>query len=339
LDTSHEAISYDLTSVHPIPCPHCRCCCCSQVQFGADSNAARAFASLCSSLPTLLSACPELTAALVVQNSVTAGMTVQGGDAAAVKPAAVVTAVTETGAPTAAAPRVTAVTEVGGPAAAEAEGRVGVGLSDPMLLAARAACLQLYRVAAVTVTDVLSRAVLVQHGRQQLPTAATGAASSLTAVDTSNLAAVDSRYQDLAAMDARENKTASGNYAAGCLSAGDTNDLAAVDGRCQGLAAVDTTDLTAVDASDSSLAAVDSRHQELAAVGTRDLSASAVIQLPYAHYSLVGEDGRPLERPDKHPFALSRVMYDARCVVVWRAAAGCVPVTQCCVVGCVGSVR
>jgi hypothetical protein len=39
-----------------------------------------------------------------------------------------------------------------------------------------------------------------------------------------------------------------------------------------------------------------------------------VLPLPYAHYSLVRGDGRPLERPDKHPFALSRVVYDARWV-------------------------
>jgi hypothetical protein len=37
-----------------------------------------------------------------------------------------------------------------------------------------------------------------------------------------------------------------------------------------------------------------------------------VLPLPYGHYSLVHADGRPLQRPDKHPFALSRVFYDAR---------------------------
>jgi hypothetical protein len=46
-----------------------------------------------------------------------------------------------------------------------------------------------------------------------------------------------------------------------------------------------------------------------------DADSDALVQvlpLPYAHYSLVRADGRPLERPDKHPFALSRVVYDAR---------------------------
>lgn len=33
--------------------------------------------------------------------------------------------------------------------------------------------------------------------------------------------------------------------------------------------------------------------------------------LPYATYSLVTADGRPLERQDKHPFAFSRVAYSA----------------------------
>jgi hypothetical protein len=50
-----------------------------------------------------------------------------------------------------------------------------------------------------------------------------------------------------------------------------------------------------------------------AAAGVDDADALvAVLPLPYAHYSLVRADGRPLERPDKHPFALSRVVYDAR---------------------------
>lgn len=39
---------------------------------------------------------------------------------------------------------------------------------------------------------------------------------------------------------------------------------------------------------------------------------AGAIALPYAHYSLVSEDGRPLERPEKHPFALTRVHYDSR---------------------------
>jgi hypothetical protein len=51
--------------------------------------------------------------------------------------------------------------------------------------------------------------------------------------------------------------------------------------------------------------------ESLMGAGSRDL-VSAVIPLPYAHYRLVREDGRALERPDKHPFALSRVLYDAR---------------------------
>jgi hypothetical protein len=39
---------------------------------------------------------------------------------------------------------------------------------------------------------------------------------------------------------------------------------------------------------------------------------AAALPLPYVHYSLVAADGRPLERPDKHPFALTRVLYDAK---------------------------
>jgi hypothetical protein len=55
----------------------------------------------------------------------------------------------------------------------------------------------------------------------------------------------------------------------------------------------------------------------LNAEGGRYLAAkmelgAAVIPLPYAHYRLVHEDGRAVERPDKHPFALSRVLYDPR---------------------------
>jgi hypothetical protein len=47
-----------------------------------------------------------------------------------------------------------------------------------------------------------------------------------------------------------------------------------------------------------------------------DPTTTAVIPLPYAHYRLVTSEGWQLERPDKHPFALSRVLYDARCVCV-----------------------
>jgi hypothetical protein len=36
---------------------------------------------------------------------------------------------------------------------------------------------------------------------------------------------------------------------------------------------------------------------------------SLALSLPYAHYQLVTADGRPLERPHKHPFCFSRVMY------------------------------
>lgn len=273
----------------------------------------------------MLSACPQLAAALVVQDSMTTGPAGQG-NAAALEPAATVTSVAKAEAPEAAA--ATAM-----PAAVEDP--ADAGLSDPMSLAATAACLLLYQVAAVTVTDVLTGAVAGQavHSEKQLPTAAgkvegmrlttvdgSGAGISQAAVDTRDLAAADSRCPDLPAVsDASDSSVA----------AVGTRDLAAVDSRRQDLvavgtrdlAAIDTRDLAAVDASDSRLAAVDSRHQELAAVGTRDLSASAVIPLPYAHYSLVGEDGRPLERPDKHPFALSRVMYDARCGMVWHGAA------------------
>jgi hypothetical protein len=277
------------------------------------------------------------------------------GNAAALQPAATVTSLANAEAPEAAA--ATAM-----PAAVEDP--AGEGLSDPMLLAATAACLQLYQVAAVTVTDVLTGAVAGQalHSEKQLPTAAgevegmrlttvdgSGAGISQAAVDTRDLAAADSRCPDLpavsdasdssmAAVDTRD-LTAADSHCPDLPAVSDasdssvaavgTRDLAAVASRRQDLAAVgtrdlaaiDTRDLAAVDAADSCLAAVDSRHQELAAVGTRDLSASAVIPLPYAHYSLVGEDGRPLERPDKHPFALSRVMYDARCGMVWHGAA------------------
>ena len=35
------------------------------------------------------------------------------------------------------------------------------------------------------------------------------------------------------------------------------------------------------------------------------------IEVPYKLYRLVGADGSPAERADKHPFAMSRVYYDA----------------------------
>jgi hypothetical protein len=38
------------------------------------------------------------------------------------------------------------------------------------------------------------------------------------------------------------------------------------------------------------------------------------LPLPYAHYCLVTEEGVPVERPDKHPFAMARVIHDARSV-------------------------
>lgn len=50
----------------------------------------------------------------------------------------------------------------------------------------------------------------------------------------------------------------------------------------------------------------------LAVTAAFNPTANAVIPLPYAHYKLVGGDGGAVERPDKHPFALSRVLYDAR---------------------------
>jgi hypothetical protein len=51
--------------------------------------------------------------------------------------------------------------------------------------------------------------------------------------------------------------------------------------------------------------------------------STAAIPLPYAYYRLVGEDGQQIERPDKHPFALSRVLYDARCAGLCHAVACC----------------
>jgi hypothetical protein len=56
-----------------------------------------------------------------------------------------------------------------------------------------------------------------------------------------------------------------------------------------------------------------SQNAVAAAAGVADADAQVqVLPLPYAHYSLVRADGRPLERPDKHPFSLSRVVYDPR---------------------------
>lgn len=76
------------------------------------------------------------------------------------------------------------------------------------------------------------------------------------------------------------------------------------------------TSLSAADAPSSTAVAAVLPDQPAAVTTTTATAATAnaVIPLPYAHYQLVGEDGRPLERPDKHPFALSRVLYDARCV-------------------------
>jgi hypothetical protein len=62
----------------------------------------------------------------------------------------------------------------------------------------------------------------------------------------------------------------------------------------------------------SDLTAQGSSKQDLAVADSDKLEVSAVIPLPYEHYRLVGEDGRQIERPDKHPFALSRVLYDSR---------------------------
>jgi len=84
---------------------------------------------------------------------------------------------------------------------------------------------------------------------------------------------------------------------------------------CLGATTV-TVEAPALSVASRDVVATNSSSAELSVVehdGVPD-AAAAVIPLPYAHYRLVGEDGRMLERPDKHPFALSRVLYDARWV-------------------------
>jgi hypothetical protein len=47
------------------------------------------------------------------------------------------------------------------------------------------------------------------------------------------------------------------------------------------------------------------------ALGGQEVVTAPALPLPYAGYTLVDMCGRPLERPTKHPFALSRVYYSA----------------------------
>jgi hypothetical protein len=54
---------------------------------------------------------------------------------------------------------------------------------------------------------------------------------------------------------------------------------------------------------------VTTQAREAALVSPETPEVSLALPLPYAHYQLTTADGRPLERPDKHPFCFSRVMY------------------------------
>eukprot|EP00775_Hariotina_reticulata_P004755 gene4755-5005_t len=70
------------------------------------------------------------------------------------------------------------------------------------------------------------------------------------------------------------------------------------------------------DPKDQQLVTIDQQSQDASLTSSIETSGPAVeapvLPLPYAHYSLVTEEGVPLERPSKHPFALARVIHDSR---------------------------
>jgi len=68
-----------------------------------------------------------------------------------------------------------------------------------------------------------------------------------------------------------------------------------------------STDSSSADSSSSS----SSSSSGGAVVPVADEPEPDAEQLPYATYCLVTAEGRPLERPDKHPFCMSRVVFSA----------------------------
>jgi hypothetical protein len=60
--------------------------------------------------------------------------------------------------------------------------------------------------------------------------------------------------------------------------------------------------------------------ETVAGSGHQGALQARMARLPYARYDITAADGRPLERPRKHPFCMARVTRDARCDSTWRTA-------------------
>lgn len=58
--------------------------------------------------------------------------------------------------------------------------------------------------------------------------------------------------------------------------------------------------------------------ETVASSGHQGALQARMARLPYARYDITAADGRPLERPRKHPFCMARVTRDARCDSTWR---------------------
>lgn len=242
-------------------------CVCTQVQFGADVTAATRFAALCSSgMEPLLSACPELAAALVdcpELSYVTASSQAELQQHGSVSSSSSSDAVGGSS------------SDAAGVASAAAGQQVSV-----------TAALQLYRVASVDVID-LTTAAAAAAGHGGAGGGGGGGGACDEAATHNQLSSTVTGWCE------QQQHNSQQPPAAAAATSKSVTTLAAV-------------------GDDSSSSSSNSRDMSAVTAEAAGPAASAVIPLPYAHYRLVGEDGRALERPDKHPFALSRVLYDAR---------------------------
>lgn len=259
-------------------------------------------------MASLTAACPELAAALVGGCSRSCDMVITDAAAAPQSaehadvpiPAAVVTDGSSCTAAYSSRTDSCCVQGAGG-AGADDDGCVVIDKSSPSQDVAASAAVQRYRIAAVDVLDL--SAAIAQQGQPS---------HSTDAQQPRHTSALTTGHQQVAPHTAA---TASA-LVVKSGSADQAGETASAAGQ------LSTTRPTAGALELSPAAAA---HMQITAgrVGGSQAVAAlqqhasprrqcAVIPLPYAHYQLVGEDGRPLERPDKHPFALSRVLYDAR---------------------------